>query len=92
MPTIPRLPLVPDPLRRVRIPDELESVTTRAAEVDPREAGMSEESVERIWKAATDVYRSGVHPALQICLRREGLVVLDRAIGHSRGNGRADPP
>jgi CubicO group peptidase (beta-lactamase class C family) len=92
MPTIPRLPLVPDPLRRVRIPDELESVTTRAAEVDPREAGMSEESVERIWKAATDVYRSGVHPALQICLRREGLVVLDRAIGHSRGNGPADPP
>ena len=46
--------------------------------------------VEGIWDAALGLYRSGVHPALQLCLRREGEVVLDRAIGHARGNGPGD--
>ena len=36
------------------------------------------------------LYRSGVHPALQLCVRRNGQVVLDRAIGHARGNGPHD--
>ena len=51
---------------------------------------MTAEQVERIWDAALGLYRSGVHPALQLCLRREGEVVLDRAIGHARGNGPDD--
>ena len=52
---------------------------------------MDAEAVERIWDAAVSWYRSGVHPALQVCVRREGAVVLDRAIGHARGNGPKDP-
>jgi CubicO group peptidase (beta-lactamase class C family) len=36
------------------------------------------------------LYRSGVHPAIQVCLRRNGHVVLDRAIGHASGNGPRD--
>ena len=91
MPTIPRLPLVPDPLRRVRVPRDIEPVTSIGDEVDPSEAGMTEENVERIWKSAIDLFRSGVHPALQICVRREGKVVLDRALGHSHGNGPSEP-
>jgi CubicO group peptidase (beta-lactamase class C family) len=86
IPSIPRLPVVPDPLRRVRVPRDLDSVTTVGAE-DPSE----EIDVERIWKAAVDLYRSGVHPAVQVCVRREGAVVLNRAIGHARGNGPRDP-
>ena len=46
--------------------------------------------MEAIWGAVTDWYRSGVHPALQICVRRHGHVILDRAIGHARGNGPRD--
>ena len=46
--------------------------------------------MERIWGAAVDLYRSGVHPAVQVCVRRDGAVVLDRAIGHARGNGPRD--
>ncbi len=52
---------------------------------------MSARSVERIWKAAALLYRSGVHPAVQVCVRRNGAVVLNRAIGHARGNGPHDP-
>jgi CubicO group peptidase (beta-lactamase class C family) len=90
-PSIPRLPLVPDPLRRVHVPRNLKSVTTIGAE-DAEAGGMEERSVQRIWKAAVDLYRSGVHPAVQLCVRRDGHVVLDRAIGHARGNGPQDRP
>jgi len=51
---------------------------------------MGADAVERIWDDAVSWYRSGVHPALQVCVRREGKVVLDRAIGHARGNGPRD--
>ena len=88
--SLPRVPGVPDQLRRVHVPSDLESVTTRGPEVEAAEGGMTPEQVERIWSSATDWYRSGVHPAIQVCVRRHGVVVLDRAIGHARGNGPQD--
>lgn len=33
-----------------------------------------------------------MQPAIQLCLRRDGRVILDRAIGHGWGNGPTDPP
>jgi CubicO group peptidase (beta-lactamase class C family) len=33
-----------------------------------------------------------MHPAIQLCLRRNGRVVLNRAIGHGWGNAPDDPP
>jgi CubicO group peptidase (beta-lactamase class C family) len=87
---LPHLPGVPDVFHRVRVPTDLESVTTTAAEEDPGAAGLDRETVEHIWEGAVDLYRSGVHPGLQLCVRREGRVVLDRAIGHARGNGPDD--
>ena len=92
MPRVPRLPLVPDPLRRIHVPDDLESVTTIGEEVDPGEVGLSPREIDRIWSAARELYRTGVHPALQLCLRRHGQVVVNRAIGHARGNGPRDGP
>lgn len=91
IPSIPRLRGLPDPLRRVRLADDLESVTTTGSEDDPALTGVDAHGVARIWNAARGVYRSGVHPALQLCVRRNGAIVLDRAIGHARGNGPRDP-
>jgi CubicO group peptidase (beta-lactamase class C family) len=82
----------PDPLRRSRIPRDLSGLTAAGEEAPPLEVGMTPEGVERIWAAAQRLYRSGVHPAVALCVRRHGEVVLDRAIGHARGNGPADPP
>jgi CubicO group peptidase (beta-lactamase class C family) len=90
VPSIPRLPLVPDPLGRIHVSRDLESVTTRAAEAPASDAGMTEEGVEKIWRDTLAWYRSGVHPAIQLCVRRNGVVVLDRAVGHARGNGPRD--
>jgi CubicO group peptidase (beta-lactamase class C family) len=91
LPTVPRIPVVPDALRRVRVPRDLDSVTTIGEEADPEAGGVERRNVEAIWRATTDWYRSGVHPALQVCVRRNGEVILDRAIGHARGNGPRDP-
>src|SRR5947209_602197 len=92
LPSVPRLPLVGDPLRRIRVPKELAEVTDIGEEAEPEAAGLDGRIVGRIWSAATALYRSGVHPALQLCVRRNGIVVIDRAIGHARGNGPNDPP
>ena len=91
LPIVPRLPFVPDPLRRCRVPKDLDSVTTRAEEVDPTDVGLTADDIEAIWRSVQDLYRSGIHPAISICLRRHGQVVLDRAIGHSHGNGPNSP-
>jgi CubicO group peptidase (beta-lactamase class C family) len=90
MPYVPRLPLLPDPLHRIRVPNNLKAVTTVGEEHDPASLGLEQRTIEHIWRAARDFYRSGVHPAIQLCLRRDGKVVLDRAIGHARGNGPDD--
>ena len=89
--SVPRLPLgLPDPLRRSRIPEDLDTVTDFGDEVDPGDADVTSAQVESMWKVVQDWYRSGVHPALQVCVRRHGKVVLNRSIGHARGNGPRD--
>ncbi len=72
---------------------EPEAVTTRSPrEVDPRDVGMTREDVEAIWAGVVRYYRMGLHPAIALCLRHRGKIVIDRAIGHARGNGPLDPP
>lgn len=90
-PIIPRLPLVPDPLRRIRVPRDLDAISARAAEVaDVESLGMTAAGIERVWGLVERLYRSGFYPAITLCVRRHGEVVLDRAIGHARGNGPQD--
>ena len=78
---------IPDPFRRARIPKDLDAVTTVATEEAPPDDGLTSEGVDRIWETVRSLYRSGIHPAIALCVRRRGAVVLDRAIGHARGNG-----
>jgi CubicO group peptidase (beta-lactamase class C family) len=70
------------------VPADLDAVTDRAEE-DHSEVDSA--AVERIWAAARHWYSAGMHPAIQVCLRRNGKVILDRAIGHGWGNGPGDP-
>jgi len=90
------------PVRRLvvdsaEVPRDLASVTRIAAndEVEPEAVGMTDTGVSAIWRAAENMYATGMHPGLSLTLRRHGQVVLKRAIGHARGNGpgdRDDPP
>lgn len=79
---------------KCQVPAALDSVTSvrRDAEVKPREVGVEAAGVARIWQAVERLYRSGIHPAIQLCVRRRGEVLIDRAIGHLSGNGPTDGP
>lgn len=79
-------------IERCPVPENLESVTERGAEVDPRSVDLPRSAVREIWDAVRRFFSAGVHPALQICLRRHGQVFLHRALGYARGGGPNDPP
>ena len=67
------------------------AVTTRSdREVDPRSVGLEQEDVEAIWQAVVRCYEARIYPAIAICLRRRGEIILDRSIGHARGNAPDD--
>ena len=63
-----------------------------AAEVAPASVGLDPGAAEAIWSAVVDFYKTGFHPALGLSIRRRGKVILDRTIGHARGNAPGDPP
>ncbi len=70
----------------VRVRD-VEAVTSRSPrERDPRDAGLTRDDVEGMWRAIARLYRAGLHPAISVCVRKRGVIVLERAIGHLRGN------
>ena len=54
--------------------------------------GVRPEVLARVWDAVERLYRSGIHPAIALCVRYCDQVLLDRAIGYAAGNGPDDPP
>jgi CubicO group peptidase (beta-lactamase class C family) len=77
-----------------RVPADLASITTiaHAQEIAPELAGFRPGQAERIWQSVEDLYKTGFSPAITFCLRRQGKIVFNRAIGHARGNGPEDSP
>jgi CubicO group peptidase (beta-lactamase class C family) len=69
-----------------------EQVAERGSEVDPKSVGSDRKAIDAIWRAMTATYRTGLYPALALCIRRRGRVVFDRSIGHLSGNAPSDPP
>jgi len=78
---------------RVKVPRDLGPVTHRdaAAEVDPDSVGLSDRQIETIWRSVETFYRSGLQPAISLCLRKRGQIVLRRSIGHAVLPGQLDP-
>jgi CubicO group peptidase (beta-lactamase class C family) len=73
--------------RRCRVypADEVTSLAG-SAEVEPEAGGLTRGAVDAIWRSVVGLYRTGLMPAMALCIRRRGQVVIDRAIGHERGN------
>lgn len=74
-------------LRTLPVADDLATVTDvdREAEVAPESVGLDRATVDAIWRAAEDLYCTGYYPAIMLCLRRRGQIVLNRAIGFASG-------
>ena len=77
-------------LARCRVPSDLDAVT-RVGREDPLDGtGVDRDTIDAVWDAARALYRTGVTPALQLCIRRRGRIVLNRSLGHARGNAPGD--
>jgi CubicO group peptidase (beta-lactamase class C family) len=81
---------------RMRLPMHVrvypaDEVTSRNPEEEPRPglAGLAVADVDTIWRAVIRLYETGLHPAIALCVRKRGRVVLDRAVGHLSGNAPA---
>jgi CubicO group peptidase (beta-lactamase class C family) len=81
-------------LRLIEMPRDLDEVIVidRRKEVDPREVGLRPADVARVWDHVIELYRTGVHPAITINLRRRGKIIMARSIGHACGSGPDDGP
>jgi CubicO group peptidase (beta-lactamase class C family) len=79
-------------LARCAVPEDLAEVSHIGEEETPIGGDVELEAIERIWRTAEALYRTGITPALQLCIRHRGRVVLDRTLGHARGNAPGDPP
>ena len=77
--------------RWVDLPRDIASVASASdREVDPRLVGMDDADVAAITEAMHDLYRSRTQPAISLCIRRAGKIVVERSIGHTCGNGPDD--
>jgi CubicO group peptidase (beta-lactamase class C family) len=87
-------PIVSRFKKTIEVPKDLSPITVidAPAESDPAEVDMTRAEVASIWARVEDLYRTGIHPAIVFCLRRNGKVLLNRSIGHRRGNGPDDSP
>ena len=72
----------------VKVPDDLSQVTVhdKSAEVEPDQVGLTPSDINTIWEGVEKYYRTGVHPGIALCLRKQGKIVLKRTIGHAKGN------
>ena len=79
-------------LARCRVPEDLATVTSVGREDTLDGTGIGRDAVDAVWAATEAFYLTGITPALQLCVRRRGRIVLNRALGHARGNAPEDPP
>jgi len=52
---------------------------------------MDARDVASIWDSVLQLYKARVHPAIALCMRRRGEVIIDRAIGYAKGGGPDEP-
>jgi len=84
-----------NPLARIEnniaVPKSLGDIVRIADnEVNPEWLGLTERDRDVIWSAVEALYRTGAYPALSICIRRHGEILLNRSVGHVQGNGPGD--
>ncbi|WP_165954381.1 serine hydrolase domain-containing protein [Seongchinamella unica] len=82
---------VDNKLNRIAIPRDLDRIIhIDPAEVSPGDLGLTERSVDAIWGATLDLYRTGMHPMLGLCIRRGGQLLLNRTIGYQHGDAASE--
>jgi len=74
--------------QNIQAPRSVAGITRTASnEVDPETLGLTRDDKSAIWKATKALYRTGAYPAIALCIRRHGEILINRTIGHTHGNG-----
>jgi CubicO group peptidase (beta-lactamase class C family) len=73
-----------------RVARNLHTVTTFGDEVNPSEVAATREGVHGVWDKIEAMYRTRLFPAIQLCVRRHGQVVMHRALGYAAGSAPED--
>lgn len=68
------------------VPKDLTSIIQSKHEVAAELGGMNSKQVNKIWHSIESLYKTGNHPLISICIRRNGQVMLNRSIGYVQGN------
>ncbi len=68
------------------VPKDLGQIIQSKYEVSAELGGMTEKQVDKIWSSIESLYKTGNHPLISICLRRNGQVMLNRSIGYAQGS------
>ena len=71
---------------RVRVYPPAQVTTISDSEVSPEEVGLRRADIDAIWRAVSLYYKMGLQPAMALCIRRNGKIILNRTIGHAAGN------
>ncbi len=81
-------------LRTLPVPADLDAVTDidRAREVPAASTGLRRGTVNAIWSRAEDLYCTGYYPAIMLCIRHRGEIIINRALGYARGFGEPGGP
>lgn len=75
----------------IRIPRSLEDIThVSQDEVNPDTVDLKPQVIEDIWSATEQIYKSRTMPAISLAVRHRGELILNRGLGHARGNGPKD--
>ena len=72
-----------------QLPQDITDIDERQ-EVVPESVDVSAEGKAKIWQAVEMLYQTGTQPAISLCIRRKGKILLSRAIGYAYGNGPGD--
>lgn len=76
-----------DLFRRIDGDSNIANVTEidEASEVNPEQAGLQQSQANQIWSAVEALYRTGMHPGVSFCLRKQGQIIFNRALGYAKG-------
>lgn len=81
-------PAVRQVLRTIPLPRSLDSVISidRDSEIAADATGLGAKARDRVFQALCGLYATGYYPALSLCLRHRGEILINRSIGHTAGN------
>lgn len=78
----------------IAVPKDLSALTQSipGQEVDPQDVGLTAHQRDLVWAGVENFYHTGISPAVTFCMRKGGKIILNRSLGHRRGNGPQDTP